>query len=74
MEDVFDIEELLGSLEDGRVNSTYQTEKVVLITLMGFLLRPSSLSEINRYIKSGEFDNLFPPGTKLPQVDSIEIQ
>jgi len=38
---------------------------------MGFLLRLLSFSEIGRYIQSGEFDNLFPPGTKLPRVDSI---
>lgn len=71
MKDVFNIELQLEYLQDGRVNPTYQTEQVVLITLMGFLLRLTSLSEINRYIKSGEFDNLFPPGIKLPQVDSI---
>ena len=71
MKNVFDIEEQLGYLEDGRVNPTYQTETVILIILMGFLLRLSSFSEIDRYIRSGEFNNLFPPGTKLPHVDSI---
>jgi len=74
MKNVFDIEELLGQLEDGRVNPTYKTETVTLITLMGFLLRLSSLSEIDRYIQSGEFDNLFSPSTKLPHVDSIRTQ
>ena len=71
MKNVFNIEQQLKYLKDGRANPTYQTKQVVLITLMGFLLRLSSLSEINRYIKSGEFDNLFLPGTKLPKVDSI---
>jgi len=71
MKNVFDIEELLRQLEDGRVNPTYKTETVVLIILMGFLLRLSSFSEIDRYIQSGEFNNLFPPGTKLPHVDSL---
>jgi len=51
MKNVFDIEQLLRYLEDGRVNPTYQTKKVVLIILMGFLLRLSSLSEIDRYIE-----------------------
>ena len=71
MKNVFDIEEQLEQLEDERVNPTYKTEKVVLIILMGFLLRLSSLSEIDRYIQTGEFNNLFPPGTKLPHVDSL---
>lgn len=71
MKNVFGIEDLLEQLEDGRVNPTYKTEKVVLIILMGFLLRLSSLSEIDRYIQTGEFNNLFPPGTKLPHVDSL---
>ena len=72
MKNVFNIEQQLKYLKDGRANPTYQTKQVVLITLMGFLLRLSSLSEINRYIKSGEFDNLFLPGTKLPKVDSMQ--
>ncbi len=46
MKNVFNIEELLGDLEDGRVNPTYKTETATLIILMGFLLRLSSLSEI----------------------------
>ena len=71
MKNVFDIEELLEQLKDGRVNPTYKTETVTLIALIGFLLRLSSLSEIGRYIQSDEFNNLFPPGTKLPHVDSI---
>jgi len=34
MKNVFDIEELLGDLEDGRVNPTYKTEKVVLMVVL----------------------------------------
>ncbi len=33
MKNVFDIEELIGDLEDARVNPTYKTEKVVLTML-----------------------------------------
>jgi len=71
MKDVFNIEKQLEHVQDGRVNPTYKTKHVVLVTLMGFLLRLTSLNELNRYIKTGEFKNLFAAGTKLPQVDSI---
>jgi len=46
MKNIFDIEDLLEQLEDGRVNPTYKTETVTLIILMGFLLRLSSFSDI----------------------------
>lgn len=42
-----------------------------MITLLGFLLRLTSFNELNRYIKAGEFNNIFASETNLPQVDSI---
>ncbi len=71
MKNVLHIDKQLEYITDGRVNPTYKTKKAVLIVLMGFILRLTSLNEIDRYIKTGEFDILFAKNTKLPQVDSI---
>ncbi len=71
MKNVYQIDKQLDYITDERVNPKYKTNKVILITLLGFLLRLTSFNELNRYIKSGEFDKLFPNNTKLPQVDSI---
>jgi len=49
MKNVFDIEEQLGQLAEGRVNPTYKTEIATLIILMGFLLRLSSFQQYRVY-------------------------
>ena len=50
MKNVLNIDKQLEYVADERVNPTYKTKQVVLIALMGFLLRLTSLSETNRYI------------------------
>ncbi|MBN2835611.1 MAG: hypothetical protein JXR48_11680 [Candidatus Delongbacteria bacterium] len=71
MKNVFQIDKQLEYIMDERVNPKYKTNQVILITLLGFLLRLTSFNELNRYIKAGEFNNVFAPGAELPQVDSI---
>ena len=71
MKDVYHIDRGLNKLSDGRVNPTYSTGQVILPVLFGFLLRIKSFNELNLMIKNHEFRQLFPRGTKLPQVDAI---
>jgi len=71
MKDVYHIDHGLNKLSDGRVNPTYGTGQVILPVLFGFLLRIKSFNELNLMIKNHEFRQLFPRGTKLPQVDAI---
>ena len=61
----------MNQLSDGRVSPTYSTGQVILPVLIGFLQRIKSLNELNLMIKNHEFRQLFPRGTKLPQVDAI---
>jgi len=61
----------LNKLSDGRVNPTYSTGQVILPVLFGFLLRMKSFNELSLMIKNREFSQLFPRGTKLPQIDAI---
>ncbi len=71
MNNVYNINHGLNKLSDGRVNPTYSTGQVILPVLVGFLLRIKSFNELNLMIKNHEFRQLFPRGTKLPQVDAI---
>ena len=71
MKNVYHLERGLNKLSDGRVNPTYSTGQVILPVLFGFLLRIKSFNELNLMIKNHEFRQLFPRGTKLPQVDAI---
>ena len=71
MKNVYDIENGLNKLSDGRVNPTYDTAKIVTLLLLGFLLRVKSFNELNLMIKNNEFKELFRRGTQLPLVDAI---
>ena len=71
MKNVYHLDRDLNKLSDGRVNPTYSTNQVILPVLFGFLLRIKSFNELNLMIKNHEFRQLFPRGTKLPQVDAI---
>jgi len=71
MKNVFYIDKQLEYLTDSRVSPKYKTKQVILVTLLGFLLRLTSFNELNRYIKAGEFNNVFAHGAEQPQVDSI---
>ena len=71
MKNVYHIERGLNKLSDGRVNPTYSTGQVILPVLFGFLLRMKSFNELSLMIKNREFSQLFPRGTKLPQIDAI---
>jgi hypothetical protein len=71
MKNVYHIERGLNKLSDGRVNPTYSTGQVILPVLFGFLFRIKSFNELNLMMKNHEFRQLFPRGTKLPQIDAI---
>ena len=71
MKNVYHLERGLNKLSDGRVNPTFSTGQVILPVLFGFLLRIKSFNELNFMIKNHEFSQLFPRGTKLPQIDAI---
>ena len=71
MKNVYHLDRGLNKLSDGRVNPTYSTGKVVMPVLFGFLLRIKSFNELSLMIKNHEFRQLFPRGTKLPQIDAI---
>jgi predicted transposase YbfD/YdcC len=71
LKNVYHIERGLNKLSDGRTNPTYSTGKVVMPVLFGFLLRIKSFNELSLMIKNHEFRQLFPRGTKLPQIDAI---
>jgi len=68
---VYNIEEGLRSLTDGRINPTYQISHVVSLVLFGFLLRIRSFNELNNLIKGNEFQKLYKRGTKFPKIDTI---
>jgi len=68
LKNVYNIEEGLRSLTDGRISPTYQTSHVVSLALFGFLLshvvslalfgfllRIRSFNELNNLIKGNEF-------------------
>jgi len=71
MKNVYHIDRGLNKLSDGRVNPTYSTGQVIMPVLFGFLLRIKSFNELSLMIKNHEFRQLFPRGTKLPQIDAI---
>ncbi|MFT8352720.1 hypothetical protein [Clostridium saccharoperbutylacetonicum] len=71
MKNVYNIETGLNKLTDERINPTYDTEKVVTLMLLGFLLRSKSFNELNLIIKNNELNKLFPKGTRQPLVDTI---
>ncbi|TGE31248.1 hypothetical protein [Desulfosporosinus sp. Sb-LF] len=71
IKNVYHLERGLNKLTDGRVNPTYSTGQVILPVLFGFLLRVKSFNELSLMIKNHEFSQLFPRGTKLPQIDAI---
>jgi len=71
IKNVYHIERGLSKLKDVRVSPTYETELVITIVLFGFLLRIESFNELNLMLKENEFRNLFPRGSKLPQIDTI---
>ena len=70
MKNVYHIERDLNKLSDGRVNPTYSTGQAIMPVLFGFLLRIKSFNELSLMIKN-HFSQLFPRGTKLPQIDAI---
>jgi hypothetical protein len=71
IKNVYNIEEKINKLKDGRVNPSYKTGNVILPVLFGFLLRIQSLNELNCMLKENELRKLFTKGTKLPLVDTI---
>jgi len=71
MKNVCHVDRGLNKLSDGRVNPTYSTGQVILPVLFGLLLRIKSFNELSLMIKNREFSQLFPRGTKLPQIDAI---
>jgi hypothetical protein len=71
IKNVYHVDRGLNKLSDGRVNPTYSTGQVILPVLFGFLLRIKSFNELNLMIQNHEFSQLFPRGTKLPQIDAI---
>ena len=71
MKNVYDIEDGLNKLTDGRINSTYDTAQVITLVLLGFLLRIKSFNELNLMIKNNEFREIFRCGTQLSLVDAI---
>ena len=71
MKNVYNIENGLNKLIDGRINPTYDTAQVITLVLLGFLLRIKSFNELNLMIKNNEFRELFRRGTRLPLIDTI---
>jgi len=67
----YHIERGFNKLTDGRVNPTYSTGQVIFPVFFGLLLRIKSFNELSLMIKNHEFSQLFPRGTKLPQIDAI---
>ncbi len=59
MKNVFDIDEGMRRLSDGRVNPTYKTNQVILPLLLGFLNRIESMNEQKYMLKENEFRNVF---------------
>jgi len=72
MKNVYNIENGLNKLSDGRVNPKYNKAQVITLVLLGFLLRVKSFNELNLMIKNNEFRELFRRGTQLPLVDAIK--
>lgn len=52
---VFDIEDALKALSDGRKKSTYTTAESVLPVFLGYILRMQSFNELNYKLKSNDF-------------------
>jgi hypothetical protein len=73
MKNVYHVDRGLNKLSDGRVNPTYSTGQAIMPVLFGFLLRIKSFNELSLMIKNHEFSQLFPRGTKLPQMIDVVI-
>ena len=71
MRKVYNIEQGLNRLTDGRVNPKYKTGQVILPLLLGFMLRIESMNELKYMLKGNEFRNVFRRGSRLPQIDTI---
>ena len=59
IKNVYEIEEKINRLTDGRINPSYNTGQVMLPVLFGFLLKIQSLNELNCMLKENEFKKLF---------------
>ena len=69
--DVYNIEQQLKKLTDGRVNPSYQTGRVILPVIVGFLLRVKSFNELNYLLKENEFASILTKGEKFSSIDTI---
>jgi hypothetical protein len=71
IKNVYDAEEHMRKLSDGRVKPTYSTGMVILPVLLGFLLRIKSFNELNLMIKNNEFSRIIHRRKKVPKIDTI---
>ena len=71
MKNVYHIDRGFNKLTDARVNPTYETSRVILPVLFGFLLRIKSFNELNCMIKENEFKKVFQVKKRQPQIDTI---
>ena len=71
MKNVYNIENGISKLTDGRVNPKYKTPQVAFPLLLGFMLRIQSLNELNFMQKENEFKNIFSNRTTQPSIDTI---
>lgn len=60
MKNVYHIENGPNKLTDLRANTKYDTEQVITLVLLGFLLRIKSFNELSLMIKNNEFSKIFP--------------
>lgn len=68
---VYDLGGMLKSAFDERPRPQIQPAAVFFSVLLGFLLRMSSLEQLERWCRSGRFQKLVPRGMRLPSVDTI---
>ena len=69
--DVYNIDQQLEKLTDGRIHPSYRTGKVILPVLIGFLLKVKSFNELNYLLKENEFGNILSRSEKFSSIDTI---
>jgi len=68
---VYHIDKQIEHITDNRINPTYKTSQIISLVLTGFLLRIRSFNQLNYMIKTGEFNNIFSSGDRIPKIDAI---
>lgn len=68
---VYDLKKMVKSANDGRSKKIISSSTLFSVILFGFLFRISSMEELDRMIKKGQFKKLIPRKEKIGSHDTV---